>query len=139
MAHRLGPRGLVAPMAAAGVEMVFGLIGDPQFGPIVLVGAGGIFVEVLKDSRLALPPFGMGRARDLIDSLKIRPLLDGARGRPAADVDALARALAAFSQLAATLGDVIAEADVNPIIAGSDGVLAVDALVVSATAASPIG
>jgi acetate---CoA ligase (ADP-forming) len=131
VADRLGPRCLVAPMAAPGVEMVFGLIRDAQFGPVVLVGAGGIFVEVLKDSRLALPPFGVAHARRLIDGLKARPLLDGARGRPAADVDALARALAAFSQLAATLGDLMDEADVNPIIAGPGGVLAVDALVVA--------
>jgi hypothetical protein len=66
----------------------------------------------------------------LIDGLKARPLLDGLRGKPAADVDKLAAALAAFSQLAATLGDLIAEADVNPVIAGPAGVLGVDALVV---------
>ena len=130
MAARLGPRCLVAPMAAPGVEMVFGMIRDPQFGPVVLVGAGGVFVEVLKDRRLALPPFGPASARRLIDGLKARPLLDGLRAKPAADVDQLAEALAAFSRLAATLGDLIAEADVNPVIAGPAGVLAVDALVV---------
>ena len=131
MARRLGPRCLVAPMAADGIEMVFGLIRDPQFGPVVLAGTGGVFVEVLKDSRLALPPFGVGQARRVIDSLKARPLLDGLRGRRGADLDALAQALACFSQLAATLGDLIAEADVNPVIAGPEGVTAVDALVVT--------
>jgi hypothetical protein len=124
-------------MAAGGVEMVFGLVRDAQFGPAVLVGAGGVFVEVLKDSQLALPPFGPGQARRLIDRLRARPLLDGVRGRPAADLDALAGALAAFSQLAASLGDQIAEADVNPILAGPGGVIAVDALVLNETGESP--
>jgi len=130
MAARLGGRCLVAPMAGPGVEMVFGMTRDPQFGPVVLVGAGGVFVEVLKDFRLAMPPFGHARARRLIHGLKARPLLDGLRGAPAADLEALASALAAFSTLAATLGDLIAEADVNPIIAGPAGVVAVDALVI---------
>ncbi|MBT7648027.1 MAG: acetate--CoA ligase family protein, partial [Rhodospirillaceae bacterium] len=130
MAERLGPRCLVAPMAPAGTEMVFGLIQDPQFGPLVLVGTGGIFVEVLKDSLLAVPPFDIAFARSLIDRLKGRALLDGVRGRPAADIDALADMLARFSVLAATLGATISELDLNPVIAGPDGALAVDALVV---------
>ncbi len=131
IAGRLGPRCLVAPMASDGVDMVLGMIRDPQFGPVVLVGTGGVFVEVLKDTRLALPPFGPRHARRLIDSLKARPLLNGARGRPAADIEALAEALARFSVSAATLGERIAEADVNPIIAGSGGVIAVDALFIA--------
>jgi acyl-CoA synthetase (NDP forming) len=135
LARRLGPRGLVAPMAPAGTEMVFGMVRDPQFGPLVLVGAGGIFVEVLKDVALAVPPFDAAVARALIDRLKARPLLDGVRGRPAADVGALAEALARFSVLAATLGDAIAELDLNPVIAGPEGVVAVDALVVPQPAA----
>ncbi len=134
MAERLGPRCLISPMAAPGTEMVFGMVRDATFGPLVLVGAGGIFVEVLKDAQLAVPPFDAAFARRLIDRLRARPLLDGVRGRPAADIDALADALARFSVLAATLGEEIAELDINPVIAGPGGAVAVDALVVPSAA-----
>ena len=133
MADRLGPRCLVAPMAPAGTEMVFGLVNDAQFGPMVLIGTGGIFVEVLGDSVLAKPPFDAVCARGLIDRLQGRAMLDGVRGKPAADLDALAQALARFSVLAATLGAAIDELDLNPVIAGPDGAVAVDALVVPST------
>lgn len=133
MADRLGPRCLIAPMAPAGTEMVFGLVNDAQFGPMVLIGTGGIFVEVLGDSVLAKPPFDAVCARALIDRLQGRAMLDGVRGKPAADLDALAQALARFSVLAATLGAAIDELDLNPVIAGPDGAVAVDALVVPST------
>ncbi len=131
LAERLGPRCLIAPMAPGGIEIVFGLIRDPQFGALVMIGTGGIFVEVLRDRLVAVPPFGVDVAGGLIDRLQARPLLDGLRGRPAADIDGLANALARFSVLAASLGDLITEADVNPILAGPDGVIAVDALVIA--------
>ena len=131
MAARLGSRVVIHPMATKGVEMVLGMVRDAQFGPLVMVGAGGILVESLKDTRFALPPFGADYARRLIDGLMARPLLDGLRGAPAADVDALAEALARFSVLAVTLGDAIAEIDVNPFIAGPAGPLAADALIVA--------
>ena len=131
MTTRLGPRVVVQPMAGRGVEMVLGMVRDAQFGPLVMIGAGGVLVEMLKDTRFALPPFGTDFARRVIDGLKVRPLLDGVRGAPAADIDTLAEALARFSVLAVTLGDAIAEIDVNPFIAGPAGPLAVDALVVA--------
>ncbi len=127
---RLGPRATVAAMAPPGVEIHLGIVRDPQFGPLVLVAAGGVLVEVLKDRRLALPPLDDLRARRLIDRLAARPLLDGARGQPAADVDALARAVVALSWLAHDLGDHLEALDANPVICGPDGCLAVDALVV---------
>ena len=130
MALRLGPRALVSPMVPAGVEMVFGLVRDSQFGPLVLVGTGGVLTEVLDDSLLALPPFDAVFARALIDRLRVRPLLDGARGKPASDGAALAEALARFSVMVASLGDHIAELDLNPVIAGPGGAVAVDALVI---------
>ncbi len=133
MAERLGPRVLVSPMAPSGVELAFGMVNDPQFGPLVMVGAGGILVEVMSDAVFALPPFDTAEAHRLIDRLSIRKLLDGVRGKPAANIDAVAEALASFSVLAATLGDAIDEIDVNPIIAGPDGCRAVDALVVPAS------
>jgi acyl-CoA synthetase (NDP forming) len=131
MVKRIGPRVIVTPMiASGGVELALGMVRDPTFGPIVMLGAGGVFVEIMKDVRAIVPPFGLDVARREIDKLKIRPLLDGARGRSAVDIDALAEALSRFSALAVALGDCIAEIDVNPLIAGPDGCIAVDALVV---------
>ena len=103
---------------------------DPQFGPLVLVGAGGVLVEIMKDRRLALPPLDEARAESLIDRLAIRPLLDGVRGRPPADVDALTRAVVGMSWLAHDLGPHIYGLDANPVICGPDGCVAVDALVI---------
>jgi hypothetical protein len=100
-----------------------------MFGPLVVVAAGGIYVELLHDRRLALPPFGIAAARRLIDGLRIRPILDGVRGAPAVDVDALAHAVSRLSVLAADLGDLLDALDVNPVIVSADGCVAVDALV----------
>jgi acyl-CoA synthetase (NDP forming) len=130
LSARLGPRVLVQAMAPPGVEMHVGLVHDEQFGPLVLVAAGGILVELLGDRRLALPPLDEYRARSLIDRLRTRPLLDGVRGAPAADVDALAGVVVAFSRLASDLGDRLAAVDANPVVCGPDGCVAVDALVV---------
>jgi acyl-CoA synthetase (NDP forming) len=131
LAARLGPRVLVTPMVDAGVEMVFGKVTDAQFGPLVMLGVGGVFVETLRDVRFAVPPIDASWARRMIDGLQARALLDGARGRPAADVDALAQAFAHFSVLAVSLDAQLAEVDVNPIIAGPRSVTAVDVLTVS--------
>jgi acyl-CoA synthetase (NDP forming) len=131
LASRLGPRVLVTPMLTIeGVEMVMGMVVDPSFGPIVMLGAGGVFVEIMKDVCAILPPFGPDVARREIEKLKIRPLLDGARGRPAVDIDALADTLSRFSALVCALRDSVKEIDVNPLIAGPDSCIAVDALVV---------
>ena len=137
LAERLGPRVLVAPMAGAmaggNVELALGVTRDAQFGPLVVVGAGGVLVEVMDDARCALPPIDAAGARRLIDRLRIRPLFDGARGAGVADIGAAAEAVARLSVLAATLGDCIAEIDVNPLIVGAHGCVAVDALVVGRT------
>ena len=129
MASRLGPQVLVAPMAPPGVELALGIVRDAQFGPLVLVAAGGILVELLKDRRLGMPPLDEPRARALLDGLKSRALLEGVRGAPASDVGAVVRAVVALSALAYDLGEGIAALDVNPLIAGPDGCVAVDALV----------
>jgi acyl-CoA synthetase (NDP forming) len=129
LAARLGPQALIAPMAPRGVELSLGMIDDPQFGPLVTVGAGGTLVELLTDRRVALAPFGPATARRLIDGLALRRLLDGYRGAPATDLDALAAAISSFSVLAAGLADRIAEIDVNPLLAGPR-IMALDALVV---------
>jgi acetate---CoA ligase (ADP-forming) len=95
----------------------------------VLVGAGGVLVEVLKDRRLAMPPVDEMRARSMVDRLKVRPLLDGVRGQPAADVDALTGAILAMSWLARDLGEHLEALDANPVICAPEGCVAVDALV----------
>ena len=130
LSGRLGPRVLVAPMAGPGVEMALGVTIDAQFGPLVMVAAGGVLVELMADVATGLPPLDAAGARRLIDRLSLRPMLDGHRGAAAAHMGALAEAVARFSLLAAALGDRIAEIDVNPLIAGPDGCVAVDALVV---------
>ena len=129
MAGRLGPAATVQEMSEAGLEMALGVVADPQFGPLVMVSAGGILIETLSDRLLALPPLDETRARRLIDRLETRPLLDGVRGSPAANVVALARSMARLSLLAQDLGDLIVALDVNPIIVGPHGCVAVDALV----------
>jgi acetate---CoA ligase (ADP-forming) len=100
-----------------------------------MAAAGGELVEVLRDRRMALPPVDEPRARRLLDRLAVRPLLDGVRGRPPADVGAVAHALVRLSALAADLGDLLEAIDVNPLIAGPDGCVAADALTVPRTAA----
>jgi acetate---CoA ligase (ADP-forming) len=122
---------VVARMAPPGVEMALGIVLDPTFGPLVLVAAGGVLVELLHDRRLAFPPLDEGRATSLIDGLRSRPLLDGLRGSPPADVLALTTAVVRLSRLAMDQGDLIAALDVNPVIVSSDGCLAVDALVLA--------
>ncbi|MBS0558559.1 MAG: acetate--CoA ligase family protein [Proteobacteria bacterium] len=131
LSARLGPRVLVARMAAPGVELALGMVRDPQFGPVVTLGAGGTLVELLTDRRAALAPFGPATARRLLDGLALRRLLDGYRGAPAADIGRLVEAIARFSMLAADAAAVVSEIDVNPLIAG-DGIMALDALVIVA-------
>jgi acetate---CoA ligase (ADP-forming) len=129
VAGRLGPQVAVAAMAPPGVEVALGVIRDAMFGPLVLAAAGGVLVEVLHDRALALPPLDAAGARRLIDGLQIGTILRGVRGAAAVDVDALAEALSRLSVLAADLGDRIAALDVNPLIVGPSGCVAVDALV----------
>jgi acyl-CoA synthetase (NDP forming) len=130
MSSRLSPLVTVAAMAPAGVELALGIVRDPQFGPLVLVAAGGVLIELLHDRVLGLPPIDERGARAMIDRLATRPLLDGLRSQPAADVGALARALSRLSVLAMDVGDLLDALDVNPIIVSHDGCVAVDALVV---------
>lgn len=129
--ENLGPRVTIEPMVAAGLELAFGMVNDPQFGPMVMVGSGGIYIEVLQDRCFSLAPFDQKQALHMLDSLKTRPLLDGVRGQPAADLAQLSGTLAQFSRLAAALGDVIAEIDINPLIVGANGCVAVDALIIA--------
>ncbi|MEQ8895935.1 MAG: acetate--CoA ligase family protein [Roseovarius sp.] len=128
LSERLGPDVVLEQMMPPGIELAFGLVQDEAFGPFVMLAAGGIWIEALDDRVVALPPFSPEQARSMIDELRIRPLLNGGRGVLPADIDAIAQSLACFSQLAADLGDLIEEMDVNPLFATAGGLCAVDAL-----------
>lgn len=123
---------LACEMVSDGVEMLVGVVNDPLFGPVVALGLGGVLTEVLKDVTHRLAPFGFDDARDMIAALKGRAILDGARGKPPSDVDALAHALVRISRLAWQLRDRLVEMDVNPVIVrpAGKGAIAVDALMV---------
>lgn len=112
------------------------MISDAQWGPLVMVGAGGTLIEVMKDRAVALPPVDEAGARRMVDRLRLRPLLDGKRGAAPSDMASLARAVARLSALAADLGDLIGEIDVNPLRCGPQGAVALDALVVAKTQAA---
>jgi hypothetical protein len=112
-----------------GVELLVGAIWDARFGPVTLVGLGGVFTEVLADTAVALAPVDEATARDLLLSLRAAPLLRGARGRRNVDLDAAASAVAALSRVAAAHPE-IAEIEVNPLLALPDSALGLDARVV---------
>jgi acetate---CoA ligase (ADP-forming) len=139
MCERLGPRVTVQAMAPAGVELALGIVRDDQFGLLVMVAAGGVLVEVLRDRRFALCPVDQHGARRLLDQLGVRPLLDGGRGVPPADVEGVARAVAGLSVLGRDLGDRLDAIDVNPLIARADGCVAADVLVVARDASRGVG
>jgi acyl-CoA synthetase (NDP forming) len=130
LAARLGTSVLVSAMAQPGVEMFLGVRRDSQFGPVLLIGFGGIHAETLQDVAFALPPFDAAHATRCVDRLRLRPLLDGPRGAPASDIEAFAQAAASFSVLVHALRDNIMELDVNPLIVSESGCVAVDALLV---------
>jgi len=133
MRERLGPRVLVQSEAPPGSEIFIGMTLDEQFGPLVTIGLGGIFVEILKDVITFLPPIGVKTACDYLRRLKGFPLLDGARGHAKADLTAVGEVISRFSVLAVSLGDCLKEMDINPVIAGPSGAWAVDALVIPRT------
>jgi acetyltransferase len=126
---------LVQEMVSDGVEMLLGASRDSNFGPVLTVGFGGIHVEVLRDVVFRLPPVSVGEAQEMLEELRLFPLLRGVRGRPPADVAALCDAIARFSWLAHDLGAHVAEVDVNPLVVlpQGRGVRMLDALVVRST------
>jgi acyl-CoA synthetase (NDP forming) len=130
LAARLGSRALVMATAPAGVELAGGIVHDPLLGPVVVVGAGGVFVEILADRAVGLPPIDVAGAHRLLDRLVVRPVLDGVRGAPPTDLVAVAAAVTGLSMIAVELGDELEALDVNPLRCGPFGAIALDALVV---------
>jgi acyl-CoA synthetase (NDP forming) len=120
---------LVQEMAGGELEAIVGCRFDPQFGPVVVVGLGGVYVELLQDVQLATAPVSRARAREMLTRLRGWPLLVGMRGRPALDIDALAETIERTSWLAAKLGARLVELDANPVLVrhAGEGVVAVDA------------
>ncbi len=123
----------VQEMASPGVEVIVGMTTDPQFGPVMMFGLGGIMVEVLGDVAFRLAPLGEGDARDMIDEIQGRQVLDGVRGQPPVDIAAIEAMLDRVSEFAAAHPEV-AELDLNPVIASPEGAIAVDARIVLAEA-----
>jgi acetate---CoA ligase (ADP-forming) len=121
---------LVQPMVSQGVELVIGARNDPLFGPLIVVGLGGILVEVLKDSALSPAPVTAHEAHDMLRRLKGFKLLEGFRGAAAVDVGKLAGIISVVSRFAADHRDQVAELDINPLICAGDRITAVDALIV---------
>jgi acyl-CoA synthetase (NDP forming) len=130
MAHRLGPRALLTQMAERGTELALGGLHDPQFGILLMVGAGGTLIEMLDDRAFALAPIDELEAERKLDGLKLRKLLPGVRGAQPAHLPSIVMAISRFSVMLADLDGLIAEADVNPLIAGPSACMAVDALIV---------
>jgi acyl-CoA synthetase (NDP forming) len=130
LAERLGRRVLVCETIPAGPELSLGLARDHELGPLLVVGAGGVLVELLADRAVALPPVSAAQAHRMLGTLRAAPLLAGVRGQPATDPDAVAAAITGLSRLVMELGDVIEALDINPLICGPDRAMAVDALLI---------
>jgi acetate---CoA ligase (ADP-forming) len=130
LAGRLGPSALVCQQVLAGVELALGIVTDPQLGPLIVLGAGGVLVELLADRVVVLPPVADQVIGDLLSTLRVSALLAGARGAPPADLPAVCSAVRGLSDLAIELGDQLDALDINPLICGPWGAVAVDALAI---------
>ena len=126
---------------AGGVEVIIGAVNDPQFGPYVMVGLGGVLTEVLGDVAHRFAPVGADMARDMLDDLRGKDILKGVRGSPPADLDALVDVIVRVSWLINDHADVISEIDINPLFVrpAGKGVVAADALIVPINGAVSTG
>lgn len=124
---------LVTPMAPRGVEVILGAVNDPTFGPVVMFGMGGVMAEAFGDITFRLAPIDAAEARRMIASTRADRILQGWRGAPPADVDALVDALCGLSRLAADMGDQLETIDVNPLLVlpAGQGAVALDAVVIT--------
>jgi len=129
-AARLGPNVLVSQTAPPGTELALGLVRDPALGPLLIISAGGVLIEIFNERVVLLAPVTRPAALAAIQRLRIAPVLTGARGQPLADLDAIAAAVESLSRLALDLGDALDALDLNPLICGPAGALAVDALLI---------
>ena len=123
---------LVQELVQGGAELILGFHRDPQLGPTILLGMGGVTTELFKDTAIRLPPISRRDTISMVDELKSGALLKGFRGRPKGDLDALASAIMAFAGMALALGERLVEAEINPlfVLPEGQGVRAADGLVV---------
>jgi len=133
LAARLGPRVVVCETAPPGSELALGVVRDPALGPLLVIGAGGVLVEILAERAVLLAPVARSAALAALRRLRIAPVLAGSRGQPAADLGAIADAITALSRLACDLGDALEALDINPLICTPSGPQAVDALLIPRT------
>jgi len=138
-ANKLSPRPrvngvLVQPMVPQGIEVMVGARVDRQFGAMIVVGLGGIFVELLKDTVIRLAPVSADEALTMLHSLKGRRALEGFRGSEPVNLKKLAEVTARISEFIADNQDSVTELDINPLICAGDQIVAVDALVVKGAA-----
>jgi acetate---CoA ligase (ADP-forming) len=139
LAARLGPRVLVCQTAAPGTELALGIVRDPALGSLVVIGAGGVLIEIFSERAVVLPPVTRSSALAVLARLRLAAVLAGARGQLPADVDAIADAITALSGLACELGDVLDALDINPLICGPSGAVAADVLAVPRPGAAAPG
>ena len=122
---------IVSEMVDNGVETVLGVVNDPVFGPTVMFGLGGVFVEVLKDVSFRVAPFDVKEAHLMIDEIRGRAILDGVRGAPPSDIEALAESLSQLSLFAITNAKNLDSVDLNPLIILPKGAKIIDALIIT--------
>jgi acyl-CoA synthetase (NDP forming) len=130
LSNRLGDRALLSKMVDQGVEIALGVFNDAQFGPMIIVAAGGILVELIEDRSVAMCPVDQTEAAEMLSALKISQLLDGVRGRAAINRQSLIDAIVKTSEFAYLFRDSIAEIDINPILVNAESTTAVDALII---------
>jgi acetate---CoA ligase (ADP-forming) len=137
LAARLGPRVLVCETAPPGAELALGIVRDAALGPLLVISAGGVLIEIFAERAVLLAPVTRSAAVAALGRLRLAPVLAGTRGQPPADMEAIADAITGLSRLACDLGDALEALDINPLICAPTGAIAADALLVPAPA-SPV-
>jgi acetate---CoA ligase (ADP-forming) len=133
LAAGLGPRVLVCQTAPPGTELALGIVRDATLGPLLVVSAGGVLIEILAERAVFLAPVTRSAAVAALRRLRLAAVLAGTRGQPPADLDAIADAITGLSRLACDLGDALDALDINPLICGPSGAIAADALLIPAS------
>ena len=130
MSDKLGPKAIVAPVFRYNTELIFGMITDPDFGPFIIIGAGGIYTELLND-RIVLPPTaGEDEIHKKLSTLKTYPLLTGFRSSQPCDIDLLVGKIILFCEICSYLSQWVAEIDINPVAIDGGRLSALDALII---------
>ena len=137
LAARLGPRVVVCETAPPGTELALGITRDPALGPLLVISAGGVLIEIFAERAVLLAPVTRSAAVAALSRLRLAPVLAGTRGQPPADMEAIADAITGLSRLAGDLGDTLEALDINPLICSPSGAMAADAVLIPVPA-SPV-